>query len=271
MNPRTIFSAVAAVCLMMILILPRLAVSSRANGEEIQSPAAAAVAGAAMDALAVQSQATPLPTELPVVVAETAVPPAEALPEGTLAPFDIPIQEPPPAAQQAAPVAPDLQTFAAAVTNGDPAAVTGVYAEGIFALQVRQQPYDNYNYIADEDGTVTQYARPTQFGVTGLLAHNTLSGRLFFKLRNDNQLTLVFGDGRLVHYRIRELQNYQALSPYDTRSDFVDLNNPSAQLLSHTELYQRVYTSPATLVLQTCIEANGEPTWGRLFVIADPL
>lgn len=273
---------------MMILVLPRLAVSSRAISPEMEMTAQVAAAPtleappepavlppAGAPAAAPDAAAPPPQNE-----AAAAVPPAgnmsaaAALPELTLAPFDIPFAEPPtspPAEQPVVPVAPDLQSFVASVTNGDASTVTGLYAEGLFALQVRQQPPTDINYISDEIGTVTQYSQPAQFGVTGLLAHNTLSGKQFFRLRKDGELILVYGDGRLERYRIRDVQNYQALSPYDTRSDFVDLNHPGAPILSHNDLYQRVYTTPETLVLQTCIEANGEPTWGRLFIIADPI
>jgi hypothetical protein len=166
---------------------------------------------------------------------------------------------------------PELDQFAAALVNGNGQQVVGFYAPGLSALPVVQQPGGSSDYISDEYGTVTQYYKPSLHGVVGLLAHNTLSGREFFYLGQNQDVFLVYGDGRTARFRIQTIQQYQALSPYDTRSDFVDLSNPGGPVLSHSQVYQRVYTTNGTLVLQTCIEANGEPTWGRLFVIAEPI
>jgi len=74
----------------------------------------------------------------------------------------------------------------------------------------------------------------------------------------------------MVHYRIKEIDSYQALKPNSPFSNFVDTSDPSRSVLSSADLFNRLYTTRDQLVFQTCIENEGEPSWGRLFVIASP-
>lgn len=292
MKPRFIFSAVAAMCFIMVMTLPRLAMSTAsASAPVIETPALLATEEALpVLPIALSTEPPVIETEVPVVdgipveavAAVTEPQPTEAAVEAAgdaagdaQVEAAIPAAAPPPAEAAQAPIAqgelPTLEEFAAGLVNGQAQAVVGYYAPGLSALPVRQQPFGDGDYISDEYGTVTQYGKPAGYGVIGLLAHNTLSGREFFYLGQNQDVFLVYGDGRTQRYRITRIHEYQALSPYDTRSDFVDLSNPGGPLLTHSEVFQRVYTQNGTLVLQTCIEANGEPTWGRLFVIAEPL
>lgn len=277
-KPGVIFSAVAAICILMGAFLPHLAAQGASSPAPVPVEAGVPAAAAAFEAVEAAAPAlAPEPTpetpieELPVVEVQ----PEQAV-EAAAAPVadDLPVFHPPARSDQApapSPDLPSLESFAASLANGDPATVTGFYAAGLFALPVLQQPAADSNFISDQDGTVTQFARPSQYGSIGLLAHNTLSGRHFFHLRLGQEIQVIYGDGRAAAYRIDDIQSYQALSPYDTHSDFVDLNRPDAPILNHTQLFQRVYTTPGQLVLQTCIEANGEPTWGRVFILASPL
>lgn len=164
----------------------------------------------------------------------------------------------------------DLDQFTKQLINNQPDQLAGIFAGGIFALPVREQPAGNENYVSSEDNTVTLYATPAQFGVTGLLAHNYLSGRTFFLLQPGDEITAVYGDGQQIRYRVSELKRYQALSPHDPMSSFVDLDG-SGEIYNYQQVFQQVYTKPNTLVLQTCIEQDGELSWGRLFVIAERL
>ena len=40
--------------------------------------------------------------------------------------------------------------------------------------------------------------------------------------------------------------------------------------MSSAGLFKHMYASKDRLVFQTCIELNGEPSWGRLFIVANP-
>ena len=291
---------------MMILILPRLAGTGGAAYAAAPAPTAASAAAAALNLPTIAPDGSlpvvPLDTgavdtaqadqaaaaeasaaaeaadaEAALAAADPAIAVAEAVVTEVPQLDGIPAAAPPdpstiPATAPAvAEGFPELDQFAAALVNGNAQQVVGFYAPGLSALPVVQQPGGSSDYISDEYGTVTQYYKPSLHGVVGLLAHNTLSGREFFYLGQNQDVYIVYGDGRTERYRILHIQQYQALSPYDTRSDFVDLSNPSGPVLSHSQVFQRVYTNDGTLVLQTCIEANGEPTWGRLFVIAEPI
>ena len=60
-----------------------------------------------------------------------------------------------------------------------------------------------------------------------------------------------------------------ALEPNNPYSNFVDLSNN--QVLNAVDLFMEVYANEGTVVIQTCIEKNGEPSWGRLFIQAVPI
>lgn len=71
------------------------------------------------------------------------------------------------------------------------------------------------------------------------------------------------------YYRVTAAESYQALVPNSPYSDFVNLDDPTGKVITSSELFKHVYARPDTLVFQTCINANGDPSWGRLFVTAE--
>ncbi len=166
-------------------------------------------------------------------------------------------------------VVPSLNDFVAAVSNGDATVVRGVYVPDVFALRVQQQPVGQAGHVTSVVGVVSQFGYAAQSGVTGLIAHNYLSGELFFNLEIDQEVIVVYGDGSEQRYVVRDLQQYQALSPNSPYSDFLNLD--TNEKLSSTDLFNKVYTGAHHVTFQTCIANNGNLTWGRLFVIAEPL
>src|SRR6188474_1642553 len=72
--------------------------------------------------------------------------------------------------------------FSLAVQNGDANVLRGVYVPDVLALPVAQQPVDRPYYVSSHNGEATQFAMASQYGNIGLLAHNTLSGKLFSQL-----------------------------------------------------------------------------------------
>lgn len=155
--------------------------------------------------------------------------------------------------------------------SGNSAQVAGVFVTGILELPVLQQPSNDPGYVSRNPDSVTQFAMVNQFGGIALLAHNDLAGQKFFDLKNDQILSLVYGDGQVSYYRITEILEYQALSPNSPYSSFIDLDDPEQKIISVTDLFYNIYAQPDQLVLQTCIEAEGEASWGRLFIIAEPV
>lgn len=160
-----------------------------------------------------------------------------------------------------------LDAFVRQVSNGQAGVVTGLYVDGVMELRVVQQPSGNPAFISTEDQTATQFQSATPFNVVGLLAHNFLAGKDFFRLQAGQDLILVYGDGSLQHYRISEIGDYQRLTLSDLRSDFIELSNN--QKLTTDQVFAKYYQQPNRLTLQTCIEHDGVWDWGVRFITAD--
>jgi hypothetical protein len=162
-----------------------------------------------------------------------------------------------------------LQNFVLSVTNGDSEAVVGVYVPGVLALPVGQQPKGNAGFVTRERNMTTQFDLANKYGTIGILAHNYLAGDYFYGIELDQYAIVVYGDGKLEYFIIDEIQKYEALSPNSTYSDFINLDEPGVRL-SASEVFGRVYGAGNRLVFQTCIAANGDSSWGRMFIIARP-
>jgi hypothetical protein len=162
----------------------------------------------------------------------------------------------------------DFQSFYIPIQNGEADVLRGVYVPDILALPVVQQPDNDPYYVSNHDGEVTQFATVSQYGNIGLLAHNNLSGKSFSNLSLGQEVELVYGDGRIEKFVITEVLHFQALQPQSQQSSFFNLDNP--ETLSANQMFDRVYTGSRHLTFQTCIKANGNTSWGRLFVVATP-
>lgn len=164
---------------------------------------------------------------------------------------------------------PDLNTFAGQVSQGSAAQVAGLYAEGHFAYPVVQQPAGQPAFVSSTAEVVTQFRLAADYGSLGFLAHNTLAGVEFFGVGRGDLVAVVYGDGRFDMYRVTEVRRFQALQPRSPYSSFVDL--ATNQTLSAQDLFHQTYGVGGRIVLQTCITAQGDDSWGRLFIIAEPL
>ena len=161
-----------------------------------------------------------------------------------------------------------FEDFNESVQNGAADVLRGVYVSDVFALPVVQQPANNSYYVSKRDKEITQFSIASQYGNTGLLAHNHLSGRLFSQLMVGQEIRLVYGDGRVEHYVVAQLLHFQALQPESITSSFRNLDRN--ETLTSAQMFNRAYVGKNRLVFQTCIAENGNPSWGRLFVIAMP-
>lgn len=167
------------------------------------------------------------------------------------------------------PALPSLQEFTSEVMDGDGDTIRGVYVPGILALPVVQQPENDEGFVSEEPWSVTEFRRAAQNNVIGLLAHNYLAGRDFFRLRKGQEVILLYGDGTSAHYLVTRMHRYQKLDPLDLFSDYINLSN--GKQVSAFELFNRVYRGPHHVTFQTCLERAGNLEWGLLFVIADPV
>jgi hypothetical protein len=165
---------------------------------------------------------------------------------------------------------PILADFVKSVEDGRAQTPVGIYVPGVLAFPIVQQPSGDPAYVSTQSSRVTQFRLASQYKTIGLLAHNNLAGQLFFNLQKFQILFVVYGDGSLDYYMVTGIQRFQALSPSSPYSDFVDLGNPYNKL-SATDLFNRTYALGNRLIFQTCIEANGESSWGRLFITAIPI
>jgi hypothetical protein len=164
-----------------------------------------------------------------------------------------------------------LDQFIQAVSGSGTEEVTGVYISGRFSLPVLQQPTGDDGFVSTQDQTLTQFGLPNAYDTVGLLAHNNLSGKMFFDLHEGEEVVIVYGNGSLAKYRITQIERYQALSPTSEYSYFIDLSDPDPVKLTSAQVFQRVYTAGNRVVFQTCIAADGNLSWGRIFVIAEKI
>ncbi|HEX2979939.1 MAG TPA: hypothetical protein VHO48_06725, partial [Anaerolineaceae bacterium] len=165
-------------------------------------------------------------------------------------------------------IATNLTEFIGLVKNGNADTLVGVFVPEILALPVAQQPSGNASYVSEQPNVVTQFRMASEYGTTGLLAHNTLSGALFFNINVGDQVVLVYGDGLTRQYQVTRIDSFQALSPANPYSDFLDLSTADRRLTA-AELFGEVYRGGDQVIFQTCIAGDGDPSWGRLFITAE--
>jgi hypothetical protein len=151
---------------------------------------------------------------------------AEPLPSETA-----PVEPPPTAAIPQPSATPREKLFFDRVLSmrskmDNPDQVVGVYVDNVLALRVLQQPANNPAFVSTVDGTATQFLLASRWRVTSGCWHTTiLSGDLFFQLQPGDIVQLIYGDGSVDEYEVREIQQYQALSPNSPYSDLLTMSN----------------------------------------------
>jgi hypothetical protein len=164
---------------------------------------------------------------------------------------------------------PDLNTFIETVTDGNASALRGVYVSNVMALSIVQQPVGYPGYVSTEETVATQFGIAAEVGNVGLLAHNTHAGSFFSNIKQGDRIILVYGDGHIESFMANSIQRYQALDPLNPYSEFKDLETQTSYTAE--KLFNNVYRGEYHLTLQTCIENNGNSSWGRLFIVATPV
>jgi hypothetical protein len=144
-----------------------------------------------------------------------------------------------------------------------------VSVAGLFTLPIMQQPDNNPIYVANKPDILTQFQQATQNGITGLLAHNFLSGKEFSKLKIGQEISITYTDHIVRNYRVASIYHYQKLDPSDLFSDLIDLHTDKE--LSTREVFNQFYRGRHHVAFQTCLEKEGRLDWGLLFVIALPI
>jgi hypothetical protein len=164
---------------------------------------------------------------------------------------------------------PSLFSFVETVRDGNAESLRGIYVAGVMAYPIVQQPMGNPGFVSSNGNAVTQFSIAAEVGNIGLLAHNYLAGANFSQLKQGDTIVLIYGDGRTQSFFVEGIQQYQALQPFSPYSNFRDLETES--ILTAEQLFNKVYRGNFHLTLQTCIEGEGNLSWGRLFIVAKPL
>lgn len=173
-------------------------------------------------------------------------------------------------ASQTADILPEnFQGFVDSVENGNAREVRGVYVSGVFALPVIQQPDNDPIFVSSEWDEVTEFRNARRNGVTGLLAHNFLSGKDFYDIEVGQDLWIVLGNGELRRYRVSTIDQYQKITPESVQSELVDLG--SGKRLTTAQVFNRHYSGGDKVTLQTCLEKDGLLNWGLSFWTAVPV
>jgi len=162
---------------------------------------------------------------------------------------------------------PGFIDFSKSIQNGTND-LRGVYVADLLALPIIQQPVSNATFVSANDHEITQFGMASQYGNVGLLAHNTLSGNSFSQLTVGEEIRLIYGDGKVEYFIVTEILRYQATQPTSPYSSFRNLDKD--ETLTAEQMFKRVYLGDRHVTFQTCINANGNSSWGRLFVIAMP-
>lgn len=103
--------------------------------------------------------------------------------------------------------------------------------------------------------------RVAQFLPNVFIAHDSLDGRFFSEIGIGDEV--LYLDPELRRYQVTDVIEMQAVDPTSTTSDFIE----NGVTYTSLQVAERIYGND--LVLQTCIEKDGNPYWGRLFVIAE--
>ena len=147
--------------------------------------------------------------------------------------------------------------------------LNSVHFEDSLVFPVVQQPSGKPNFVSKNAGEITQFSSASDYGNIGLLAHNYLSGKAFFRLTAGEEIVLVYEDGKTETFVVSKILKYEALDSKSPFSSFRNLNNQD-EILSAQEMFQRAYEGDRHITFQTCISKYGNASWGRLFVVAVP-
>lgn len=163
---------------------------------------------------------------------------------------------------------PTLLEFMNLVKNNLSYDLVGVYVPGVLAFRIVDQPGGNYAYVSQEQDVVTLFGMAMKYDSIGLLAHNNLAGKEFNKLLIDMRIILIYGNGAIKTFSVTDVKYFHASNPYSPYSNFEDVENLGTWLTAK-QVFNQIYAVGDRLIFQTCIEAEGEPAWGRLFVTAE--
>lgn len=144
-----------------------------------------------------------------------------------------------------------------------------VSIESGFSLPIIQQPTGESSFVSTRANIITQFNSPGTYGVTGLLAHNYLSGKEFYSLEIGQKVTVTYGEGIERNYKIVSIDRFKKIDRTSIYSNLVEVETNKEY--SSTEVFNRFYNGSHRLVFQTCLEKDGRLDWGLVFITAEPI
>jgi hypothetical protein len=164
---------------------------------------------------------------------------------------------------------PVFSDFVHTVMNGRSEVIRGVYAPGVMAFPVVQQPQNNPSAVSENASEVTQFGPAASNKVIGLLAHNTLAGASFSNLSIGQEVRIIYGNARVQYFVVDHLYRFQVIQPEGPNTSYLDLG--TRKTYSTQQIFRWFYAGKIHLALQTCIQLDGNSSWGRLFITATPI
>jgi len=148
-------------------------------------------------------------------------------------------------------------------------------AEIIFPNQlpipIVQQKDGKIDWVSPDENVFTQFIQPyNNRGTYAYIAHNYGAGKHLFNLKIGDVIAYTKKDkgmGALWKEEVKEIRKYQALQPKNVLSPLIDL--ASGKKVKAEDATHEIYRNNKRTVFQTCIEKNGNPNWGRIFVITE--
>jgi hypothetical protein len=94
-------------------------------------------------------------------------------------------------------------------------------------------------------------------------------GQKFYEVEIGEYIAIIYGDGDVRRYEVTGIYQFQKLNLGSLTSDFIDLL--TKEQVTSTQIFNRFYTGTDQVTLQTCLERDGQPSWGLTFFVAEPV
>lgn len=147
-------------------------------------------------------------------------------------------------------------------------ATAALYVPDLFGFPILPQPEGEHGFVSAKADRVTQFGLAARHGVVGILAHNYLAGKDFYRLQLGQQLWIAASRHKVQLYQVIQIEAFQKIMRPGQPDRYVELSND--RVWSVAELFARYYTGRPHVVLQTCLEKNGRLDWGLTFIVAAP-
>jgi hypothetical protein len=113
---------------------------------------------------------------------------------------------------------------------------------------------DNTGQVPTDDKTIGKFINNVY------IAHNFLAGKYF-----DNNVEITYANGSILEYEEVETIILQAIDPYSPSTNYTD----GIHIYKPDDIHHYVFSKG--IVFLTCYDKDGQPAWGRKFIIMKPV